>query len=256
MGISRRVVLNGFGQSAALGALATALPAQLRAAEAAAPAAPPATYCVTRLYRSEGGATFNGDMFRDQHVPTMIRAYGKTAERIELRTPEVKEGAPAPQIIAAVNIWFKDVNGFVTKQKAADKDLAASMQKITTAVESYQVDQVLTSLGDDRSTVPVESYVVSTYFPAKEGGTIDTKFFAETFYPKLVQTYGIEALRRVEFTSAATPKAIVTAATHEYVRDIEAYDAAAKREAALFAELKTYTNIAPLQTLTRVHALG
>ncbi len=107
MGISRRSVLGGIGQAATLGALATALPPQLRAAQAAAPAPAPAapaaapapaapapTYCLVSLYGSENGATFNGDMFRDQHLPLLKNAYGPSAERIELRlAPPPAEGA-------------------------------------------------------------------------------------------------------------------------------------------------------------------
>lgn len=162
MGISRRAVMNGMGQSATLGALAAALPAQLQAAAAAAPAAPAAapaalttTYCMTRIYRSAEGVTFDGDAFRNRQLPEMIKAYGKTAERIELRMPApVAEGKPAPQIIATVNIWFRDVIAFRDRNLAAAKDLAAGMEKITKALANEQVDQVLASLGDPEMMCP------------------------------------------------------------------------------------------------------
>lgn len=262
MGISRRAVLNGFGQSATLGALAAALPTQLHAAAAAAPAtaaapaAPPVTYCLTRLYQRAEATPFDGDGFRDRHIPTLIRAYGKSAERMELRLPVVAEGAPPPQIIAAVNIWFSNLQEFLAKHKAAEKELVAGMQQITKALAVEQVDQVLTSLGDERNSVPVDCFVYSTYFPAKEGGTMDTKYFAETFYPKFVATYGPEAVRRIEVTSAAIPKSMVVASTHVYINNPDAYDAAREKAPELFAELKDYTNINPLQTLTRLHAFG
>jgi hypothetical protein len=257
-------VLSRFGQSATLGALAAALPTHLSAADAAAaaPAAAPApaaatvTYCLTRLYQRAEATPFDGDGFRDRHVPTLIRAYGKSAERIELRLPVVAEGATPPQIIAAVNIWFSNPQDFLTKHKAAEKDLVASMATVTKALAVEQVDQVLTTLGDERNSVPVDCFVVSTYFPAKEGGTMDTKYFAETFYPKFLATYGTEAVRRVEVTSAATPKSMVVGSTHVYIREPDAYDAAREKAPELFAELKNYTNINPLQTLTRLHAFG
>jgi hypothetical protein len=254
--ISRRVVLNGIGQSATLGALAAALPAQLRAAEAA-PAAAAATYCLTRIYRPGEGLSFDGDGFRDRHLPTMMKAYGKTAERVELRLPApTQPGAPAPLIMATVNIWFRDVQGFLGKHKDAGKDLTASMEQITKAPAVEQVDQVLASLGDERISVPLDCLCLSMYFPAREGGTMDTKYFAETFYPKFAVAYGTEAIRRIEVTSAATPKSPVVGATHVYIRSEELYDAAATKTPDLFAELKDKTNIAPLQTLTRLHASG
>jgi hypothetical protein len=268
MGISRRAVMNGIGQSATLGALTAALPAQLRAAAAtapapaaapaaAAPAAPAVTYCLTRIYRPAEGVTFDGDAFRNRQLPEMIKAYGKTAERIELRMPTpVAEGRPAPQIIATVNIWFRDVAGFVARNTAASKELTAGMEKITKALANEQVDQVLTSLGDQRNDVPLDSFCYSTYFPAREGGTMDVKYFAETFYPKFAATYGTEAIRRIEVTSGAMAKSTVVGSTHVYIRDEVAYDAAAQKSPELFAELVPYTNIAPLQTLTKVHAAG
>jgi len=262
MGISRRAVVNGFGQSAALGALAAALPAQLRAAASAAPApapapaGPPVTYSLTRLYQRAEGSPFDADGFRDRHVPTLVKAYGKSAERIELRVPVVAEGTPAPQIIAAVNIWFTNLQEFLVKHKAAEKELVASMATITKALAIEQVDQVLASLGEARSAVPVDSFVYSTYFPTKEGGTLDTKYFAETFYPKFLATYGTEAVRRVEVTSRAIPTATVVGSTHVYIRDPDAYDAAREKAPELFKELAAYTNINPVQTLTKLHAFG
>jgi len=263
MDISRRAVLNGIGQGTALGSLAAALPAQLRAADAAPAAATP-SYCITRIYRQAEGVTFNGDMFRDNHLPNMIKAYGNSADRIELRLPippaAPAAGAPPPppqQIIATVNIWFRDIQGFLGKKKATDAELDASMKKVTSAQVMEQVDQVLASLGDDRATVPVDCVCLSSYFPAKEGGTMDTKYFAETFYPKFASTYGAEAIRRIEVTGAALPKSQVMGSTHVYIRDEAAYDAATqKAPAELFAELKPYTNIVPLQTLTKLHAFG
>jgi hypothetical protein len=258
MGISRRAILNGLGQSATLGAWAAALPAQLRAAEAAAPAAPPATYCLTRIYRPSEGVTFDADAFRNRQLPEMIKAYGKTAERIELRMPApVAEGRPPPQIIATVNIWFRDVAGFLERNKVSGKDLAASMEKITKALANEQVDEVLASIGDRRNDVPIDCFCYSAYFPAREGGTMDTKYFAETFYPKFAATYGTEAIRRIEVTAAAIPKATVVGSTHIYIRDEMLYDTVAQQKGPeLMKELIPYTNIAPLQTLTKLHAAG
>jgi hypothetical protein len=262
MGISRRAVVNGFGQTAALGALATALPAQLRAAAAAAPApaaapaGPPVTYSLTRLYQRAEGSPFDADGFRDRHVPTLVKAYGKSAERIELRVPVVADGAPAPQIIAAVNIWFSNLQEFLARHKAAEKELVASMATVTKALAVEQVDQVLASLGEERAAVPVDSFVYSTYFPTKEGGTLDTKYFAETFYPKFLTTYGSEAVRRVEVTSPAIPNAKVVGSTHVYIRDPDKYDAARENAPELFKELAAYTNINPVQSLTKLHAFA
>jgi hypothetical protein len=265
MGISRRAVLGSIGQSAALGAVAASLSTQLRAAQAAAPAAaaaPAPTYCLSMMYQPAEGVGFNADLFRDTHMPLMKRVYGNSVERIELRLPMPRaEGTPPPQIIATVNTWFKDVTEFAKRNAAGAKEVAASIASVSTAPLIGQVDQVLSVRGEERLAVPLDSIVLSYYFPAKEGATIDAKYFADTFFPKMAEMYGTAAIRRIEVTSGAAGSAggkpMVLNSAHIYIRDEAAYDeASGKAGAELGAELVKYTNIQPISTLTRVHAIS
>jgi hypothetical protein len=214
------------------------------------------------IYRPAEGAAFNADIFRDTHLPLMKRVYGNSVERIELRLPmPVAEGAPQPQIIATVNTWFKDVAEFAKRNTAGAKEVAASIAGVSTAPMIGQVDQVLSVRGDDRLAVPVDSLVLSTYFPAKEGATIDAKYFAETFFPKMAELYGAAAIRRIEVTAGAAGSAggkpMVLNSAHIYIRDEAAYDeASGKAGAELGAEMVKYTNIQPISTLTRVHSIS
>ncbi len=263
MGISRRAALGGIGHTAALGAMAASLSTRLRAAQpAAAPATPPTTYCLSMIFRPSEGATFNADLFRDSHLPLLKRVYENSIDRVELRVPmPVAEGAPAPQIIGTVNIWFRDVIEFSKRNTAGMKEVTASMATVTAAPMIGQVDQVLSALGDDRQSVPVDSLCFSTYFPAREGATIDARYFAETFFPRMAELYGNTAIRRIEVTNgaagAAGGKPVVMNSAHIYIRDEAAYDAATTKSGAeLGAELVKYTNIQPLSTLTRLHAVG
>jgi hypothetical protein len=276
MAISRRSVLNGIGQSTALAAVMAALSPPLRAAQAAAPApaaaapapgpapaaAPAATYCLATVYGQAAGASFDADRFRDQHLPMLLKAYGKSANRIELRMPaKGTDGAAPSEIIATVNIWFTDVQEFLKQNRAAAKDITASMDAITKAPSNGQVDQVLATLGEDRLAVPVDGLCLTTYFPNKDGATIDAKYFAETFYPKLAELYG-NAVRRVEVTNgaagAAGGKPTFLNSAHVYIRDEAAFfeEAAVKAAIELSAEAPNHTNIRPMQTLTRLHAAG
>ncbi len=61
------------------------------------------------------------------------------------------------------------------------------MENITKAPVVAQVDQVLSVLGDDRLTVPVDALCNSAYFAAKDGATFDTRYFTETYFPKLAE---------------------------------------------------------------------
>ena len=269
MNISRRSVLNGFGQSTALGAALAALSPYLRAAQAAAPAAsaapagPAPTYCLSMMYRQAEGASFNADLFRDKHLPLLRKVYANGVDRIELRIPApVPEGqkAVAQPIIAAVNIWFRDITEFVNRTKTGAQEVNASMAGISSAQVSAQVDQVIAGLGEDRAAVPLSSLCHSSYFQDKDGATFDAAYFTQTFYPKLAELFGT-AVRRIEVTTGAASttggKLLVKNAVHIYIRDEAAYDeAGSKIPSELKAEGAQHTNIAPVQTLTQLHAAG
>ena len=124
-----------------------------------------------------------------------------------------------------------------------------------------QIDQVLMTLGDERPGVPVDSLCLSNYFPAKEGATFDTKYFVQTYFPKMAELYGPNAIRRIELTSgaaaAAGGKVSLLNSAHIYIRDNAAYiTASANSDAKLNDEVQKYTNIQSVSTLTRVHAAG
>jgi hypothetical protein len=255
MNISRRAVLGGIGHSAALGTMATSL-------RAAQPTAAATTYCLSMVYTRVEGATFNGEMFRSKHLPLMKKVYGSAVERIELRMPTpLAEGAPAPKIIATVNTWFSDVAEFSRRNGKAAKDVTASIAKVTSAPLTGQVDQVLAVLGDARSTVPIGNLCLSTYFPAEEGGIIHADYFAETLYPKMAEMYGPDAIRRIEVTKgvagASGGKASLLVSAHVYIRDNDSFNAAAAKSGnELYTDVEEYTNITPVQTLTRLQAIG
>jgi hypothetical protein len=216
------------------------------------------------MYGQAPGASFNGDVFREKHLPLLKSVYGDQAERIELRMPApTPEGAPQPLFIATVNIWFRDVNlnEFIKRNGAAAKDIAASLETITKAPVIGQVDQVLSVRGEDRLAVPVDGLCVSNYFPAKDGATFDATFFAETFFPKMAEQFGANAIRRVEVTKgaagAAGGKPTLLHSAHIYINDVDAYtEAEGRLGPELLAELEKHTNIKPRVTLTRVHAVG
>ncbi len=223
---------------------------------------PVTTYCLTSLYQPAEGAKFDADLFRSQHVPLLKNAYGSSVDRIELRVPAPPPpGATAPpqKFIATTNIWFHEVGEFLNKNNAAAKDITASLMQVTNAPLVGQVDQVLLVWGADRTSIPVDSLCHSVYFPAREGATFDTKYFAETFYPKLAELYGTAAIRRLELTSGVSTggkAAAVVSSAHIYILDETAYDEGTKKAAELFGEAKTHTNIVPVDTLTRLHAAG
>src|SRR6185295_788017 len=125
---SRRQVLQSGGTAVTFGMLASAfgalLPRGVRAADSAA-----GLNALTILYPAGEGLKFNADYYRDHHLVTIMKLYGKTIERFELRTvnaPPPPPPAAAPQagaaaqpprprpqaFAAAINIWIADLAAF------------------------------------------------------------------------------------------------------------------------------------------------
>lgn len=259
---SRRTVLRGVGHSAAFGSLATALPHQLLAAQAA-PAPAKAAICLSTLYQGGEGITFDANRFRDQHLALLKTSYGNAVERIELRVSDPPaEGAPAPRFLAVTNVWIADIAGFVGKVNTHAKALAADMANVTNSAPMAQVNQVMTSLGEGREAVPADAECFSILFPSKEGGTWDAKYYFETYAPKFYEIMGAGAVRRIEAVQGAPGSdgkdPAFKGAIHFYIRDSAAYDEAAKNEAfaALNTEAASHSTLQNLTMFTRVHAAG
>jgi hypothetical protein len=278
-GISRRAVMRGIGQSAAIGSLAAVLPRMLRAAETAAPAVVPApaaapatpSYCLTMLYPSGKDPSgmelkFDVDAFRDRHLLTLKGAYVDSVERVELRAspvpPPPAEGAqplPQPPLLAVVNMWIRDTTKFAENLKAHGAEVTADMATITNSQPFGQLDQVIAGLGEERATVAVDSSCLSFYYQAKEtkdkvAATFDEKGFASVYLPKLYQAVGSEAIQRIEIVKGAAAvaggKLAMLGAAHIYIGDEKKFEEAFSTDAVklIEAEAAMYSNAPPFQT--------
>ena len=260
--ISRRLVLRGMGHAAVLGSLASTWPRRLLAAEPAAAAG--VTTCLSMLYPSGDGKTFDADSFRDQHMGVLREAYGDSVQRVELRVPPpaAGEGAAPPKLLASVSIWIRDLPSFASRNSANGAKIGAAMTKLTNASPWAQVDQIIASLGEARGTVPVDTVCISNFYPTTEGATWETDYYAKTYLPKLYELYGAAAVRRIEATVGAAggggAKPPFHSAVHLYLNDLAAFDAASQNEAitALDAESLAHSTIRHLQSVMRVHAVG
>ena len=260
-GISRRMVLRGMGHGTVIASLASSWPRQLLAADAAGGTAP--ATCLSMVYPSGDGKTFDADSFRDQHMAVLRAAYGDSVERVELRVPPAAaEGAAPSKLLAGVSIWIRDLPSFASRNSANGAKIAAAMAKLTNASPWAQVDQIIASLGEERSTVPLEAVCISNFYPTTEGATWDADYYAKTYLPKLYELYGASAVRRIEATVGAAggggAKPPFHSAVHLYLNDLAAFDAASQNEAitALDAESLAHSTIRHLQAVMRVHAVG
>lgn len=270
--VARRTVILGIGQTAALGSLLAALPRAATAAQAE-----PLKVCLSMLYPSGDGLTFDADAFRDRHIPLLRKLYGPAVERIELRVappappppapPPVAEGEeapppppapPAPPLLAAVSMWLGDLNEFIKRAQTSSKEIATDMANITKSAPMVQFDVLEGQAGGAPNSVIGGSTVISSYFFAKDDGSWDKDYFGKTYAPKLIEAYG-GALQRVEVSRGELAqgggKPLVAGSLHLYVKDVMAFDAAVASEAvaALGADAQQHSTINPVTIVMTVY---
>jgi len=261
--MSRRELLSGAGGAAALGLLAAASPLRARAAEGLASES---ALCLSMLYPG-GKGKFDADRFRDKHLPLVRSIYGDSVERIELRVApppakRVQSRFPAPPaaFVAAVNIWIRRIDEYGKHTAESAQQIQADLLKVTGIVPYVQYDQLISHTGDSRVDVAVGTEVASTFYPNKDGGRWDAKYFVETYLPKVIDTYGKESLLRTEVSQGRTgqngAKAAIVGTSHLFIRDRAAFDAAGRKAMQLFQETPNYTDIMGVFTFMRVHAAG
>jgi hypothetical protein len=261
--LSRRELLSLGGYAAVMGALAASLPRGAKAAEAS-PGAESAI-CLTMLFPG-GKGKFDADRYRDKHLPLIRGIYGQSVERIELRVapPPPKRTQsrfpqPPPAFLAAVSLWIRKVDEFGKHTAESGHAIQTDLLKVSEITPFVQYDLTLSVSGDARSVIPIGTEVASTYFPNKEGGRWDAKYFVEQYLPKVSEVYGNSVLRRIEVSQGRVgqngAKTALIAASHLYIRDRAAFDTAGMRGGMqLFKETPNYTDIMGVFNLMRVHA--
>jgi hypothetical protein len=262
--LSRRDVLRSSAGAAALGVLAGVLPRHALAAEASASES---AICLSMLYPA-GKGKFDSDRYRDTHLPLIRSIYGDSVERIELRVapPPAKRAqgrfpVPPSGFTAAVSMWIRKLDEFGKHTAESGQQIQADLLKVSGITPYVQYDQTLSLTGDSRGDVTVGTDVASTYFPNKEGGHWDAKYFVEKYLPKVIDVYGKDTLRRIEVVQGRTGqggvKAALIGASHLYIRDRAAFDAAGMRGGMqLFQEAPNYTDIMGVFSIMKVHAAG
>lgn len=275
--MKRRTVLLGLGQAATFASVMAALPRLAQAADAPAPQ----KVCLTMLYPSGEGLTFDAAAFRDRHLATLKNAYGPAVERVELRVsppvqappppPPVAEGEeapppppapPTPPLLATVSMWLGSISEFIKRAQASSATLAADMATITKSAPMVQFDVLEGQVGDEARTVIGGGTVLSSYFFAKDEGTWDAEYFGKTYLPKMMEAYGPAAIQRAEVSRGELAqgggKPLISGAIHVYVKDAAAYDAALANEAvkSLGAEALQHTTLNPVTLVMSVYTTG
>ena len=135
--IDRRAVLLGAGTAAAAGVVASlgtgVAQAQGRVDQE----------CMTITYQNGPDVRFNFDYYVNTHMPLIMRLYGKSISRFELRRGQPgADGAPPP-FVATITIWIADGAAFDAAQVQHQAGLRADVPKFTNAVLAAQRDRIV-----------------------------------------------------------------------------------------------------------------
>ena len=136
---NRRDVLSAAGKAAALGAAGVTL-------VASGPASAQAEVgeeCMTIVYRYAPDARFDFDYYENTHMPLIMRLYGDSISRFELRRGQPgADGAPPPYL-ATITIWIADGAAFDAAAAEHQAGIRADVDKFTDAELIAQRDRIV-----------------------------------------------------------------------------------------------------------------
>lgn len=134
--VDRRSILLGAGTAAAAGVVASfgasTAEAQGRVDQE----------CMTIVYQNGPDVKFNFDYYITTHMPLIMRLYGKSISRFELRRGQPGADGPPPYV-ATITIWIADGAAFDAAQKEHQAGLRADVPKFTNAVLIAQRDRIV-----------------------------------------------------------------------------------------------------------------
>jgi uncharacterized protein (TIGR02118 family) len=140
--MSRRDVLAGAGTASGAvvvaGIGAAVAPKGSRAAESVV-----GQECMTIVYRNAPDARFDFDYYESTHMPLIMRLYGNSISRFELRRGQPgADGTPSPYI-ATISIWIADPAAFDRAAAEHQAGIRADVSKFTNAELIAQRDRVV-----------------------------------------------------------------------------------------------------------------
>lgn len=136
---TRRQVLATAGKAAALGAAGVA-------AAASGPAQAQGDIgeeCMTIVYRYAPDVRFDFDYYESTHMPLIMRLYGDSIRRFELRRGQPGADGSPPPYIATITIWIADVAAFEAAAAEHQEGIRADVDKFTDAELIAQRDRIV-----------------------------------------------------------------------------------------------------------------
>lgn len=137
---TRREVLTAAGKAAAIGAAAAVAGTVSTSALAQGMAG---EECMTIVYRYAPDARFDFEYYESTHMPLIMRLYGDSIRRFELRRGlPGADGAPPPYL-ATITIWIADPAAFDAAAAEHQEGIRADVDKFTNAELIAQRDRIV-----------------------------------------------------------------------------------------------------------------
>jgi uncharacterized protein (TIGR02118 family) len=254
---TRRAVTHSVGASITLGMLASAFGAVLpKGARAAGSAA--GGNCLTILYPAGQGVTFNADYYRDHHLVTIMKLYGKTIDRFELRTVAA---APAPRFSAAVNIWISDLEAFNANNQTHGATLRDDVHNFTNGQPTIQYDKVHGEMGEPRSAMKRGDTCLTIVYPNGKDVRWDVDYYRTHHMPLIMKLYGSAAIKRFELRKGDSGQQggapAYIGSVNIYINDQQAFDAAGKEHGpTLVKDVPHFSSVMPLAFPTTLYGVA
>lgn len=137
--LSRRDLLRKSGTTVAAVGAAVAVGGEARAAESIV-----GQECMTIVYRNGPDVRFDFEYYESTHMPLIMRLYGDSISRFELRRgpPPAADGTLSPYI-ATISIWIADSEAFDRAAAEHQAGIRADVGKFTNAELIAQRDRVV-----------------------------------------------------------------------------------------------------------------
>jgi len=135
--VDRRNVLLGAGTAAAAGVVATLGAVTPGTAKAEGTVG---QECMTINYPNSADVHFD---FVNKHMPLIMKLYGKSIARFELRRGQPGADGAAPPFVATITIWIADPKAFDAAAAIHQAGLRADVSKFTNSQLIAQRDKIV-----------------------------------------------------------------------------------------------------------------
>ena len=99
--------------------------------------------CMTIVYANGDDVRFDFDYYEKTHMPRIMRLYGDSIARFELRRGQPGADGAKPPYVATITIWIADGAAFDAAQAQHQAGLRADVPKFTNATLIAQRDRIV-----------------------------------------------------------------------------------------------------------------